>query len=192
MPDFSDWTPYVAHTTGAAPRPFYLRTVELVERVGTAVDLGCGAGNEVLDLLQRGWQVHAVDSSTAALAEVERRTAGLPGLTLEHSELWSAEPPAADYVYAGFSLFFAPPERFAKVWAVVTRAVRPGGLFAGQLLGPRDSWASEPGLTVHSEAEVRELLTGWDVLQLKSVELDGRAMSGPKHWHRFDIVARRL
>ncbi|WP_405063338.1 methyltransferase domain-containing protein [Kribbella sp. NBC_01505] len=192
MPDFSDWTPYVELTTGDAPRPFYLRTVELVDQVGTAVDLGFGAGNEVLDLLQRGWQVHAVDSSTAALAELARRADGLAGLTLERSELWEAQPPAADYVHAGFSLFFAPPERFAEVWAVVTRAVRPGGIFAGQLLGERDTWADEPGLTVHTEAEVRELLAEWDVLELKSVELDGRAMSGPKHWHRFDIVARRI
>ncbi|MFB6725142.1 class I SAM-dependent methyltransferase [Kribbella sp. NPDC056345] len=190
MPDFSDWMPYVAFTTGAPPSPFYLRTVELAAGPGTAVDLGCGAGNEVLDLLQRGWQVHAVDSSEAALTEVARRTDGLSGLTLEQSELWEARPPAADYVHAGFSLFFAPPERFTEVWAVVTRAVRPGGIFAGQLLGERDSWAGQPELTVHTEAEVRELLAGWSVLELESVELDGKAMSGPKHWHRFDIVAR--
>ncbi|WP_406049545.1 class I SAM-dependent methyltransferase [Kribbella sp. NBC_00889] len=192
MPDFTDWAPYVAFTSGDPPRPLHQAALACFTEPGTAVDLGCGAGNETLDLLDRGWQVHAVDSSAAALAEVSRRARSGRRLTLERSDLWDARPPVADLVYAGFSLFFAPPERFAETWAVVTRAVRPGGMFAGQLLGVRDDWAQQPEISAQDDAEVQGLLEGWAVERLDEVEYDGRAMSGPKHWHLYEVLARRV
>lgn len=192
MAEFTDWAPYVAYTTGAPPKPLYQAAVALFDEPATALDFGCGAGNETLDLLHRGWRVHAVDSSDAALQEVTRRTSGLTGLTVERSVLWEAQPPVVHFAYAGFSLFFAPPERFAATWAVVAGAVRSGGVFAGQFLGVEDDWAGLPGITSHEEAEVRELLGDWSVLQVDEVQVDGRAMSGPKHWHLFNVLARRL
>lgn len=192
MRDFTDWAPYVAFTSGDPPRPLHQVALACFTEPGTAVDLGCGAGNETLDLLDRGWQVHAVDSSAAALAEVSRRAGSRRRLTLERSDLWDARPPVADLVFAGFSLFFAPPERFAETWTVVTRSVRPGGLFAGQLLGVRDDWARQPEISAQDDAEVQALLDGWSVERLDEVEYDGRAMSGPKHWHHYDVLARRV
>jgi trans-aconitate methyltransferase len=192
MADSTDWAPYIAATTGAPPRPLHQAAVACFTEPGTAVDLGCGAGNETLDLLDRGWQVHAVDSSDAALAEVSRRAAGRSGLTLERADLWDAQPPVADLVHAGFSLFFAPPDRFAETWAVVTRTVRSGGVFAGQLLGVRDDWARQPEISAQDDAEVQALLDGWTVERLDEVEYDGRAVSGPKHWHLYDVLARRV
>ena len=79
MTRFSDWSGYVAQTTGTPPRPLYQRAVALFDTPGTAVDLGCGAGNETLDLLNRGWSVHAVDSSEAAIQTVTDRATTLPG-----------------------------------------------------------------------------------------------------------------
>ena len=96
-----------------------------------------------------------------------------------------------DLVYAGFSLFFVPPARYAETWASVVAAVAPGGRFAGHFLGPRDDWSALPEITAHREDEVRELLLGWHVESFEEVELDGHAMSGPKHWHRYDVVAAR-
>ncbi|MEU0092869.1 class I SAM-dependent methyltransferase [Kribbella sp. NPDC006257] len=80
MTRFSDWSGYIAHTTGSPPKPLYHRALALFDRPGTAVDLGCGAGNETLDLLHNGWSVHAVDSSEAAIRTVTERatSAALP------------------------------------------------------------------------------------------------------------------
>jgi len=94
MTRFSDWSGYVSKTTGTPPRPLYQRAVALFDHPGAAVDLGCGAGNETLDLLQRGWSVHAVDSSEAAIRTVTDRAGALPGLTTELTDLWAATPPA--------------------------------------------------------------------------------------------------
>jgi hypothetical protein len=35
------------------------------------------------------------------------------------------------------------------------------------------------------------LLRDWVIETLEEVEHDGRAMSGPKHWHHYDVVAAR-
>ena len=76
------------------------------------------------------------------------------------------------------------------MWARIRQALAPGGVFAGQLFGIRDSWADDPDLTFHARRQVEVLLDGLKILRLEEAERDGRAFSGPKHWHTFDILAR--
>jgi hypothetical protein len=73
----------------------------------------------------------------------------------------------------------------------VVAAVVPGGRFAGHFLGVRDDWAALAEISAHREHEVRELLQGWEVEHFAEVEEDGKAMSGPKHWQLYEVVARR-
>ena len=46
-------------------------------------------------------------------------------------------------------------------------------------------------MTFHSRPEVEALLDGLDVIRLDETEHEGRAYTGPKHWHLFHIVARK-
>ena len=71
------------------------------------------------------------------------------------------------------------------------RALAPGWIFAGQLFGTRDSWAGDPGMTFQDRSEVTGLLDGLEILELHETERDGQAYSGPKHWHTYDILARK-
>jgi hypothetical protein len=68
---------------------------------------------------------------------------------------------------------------------------RPGGVFAGQLFGIRDRWADDPDMTFHARHQAEVLLDGLDIVLLAETERDGHAFSGPKHWHIFDIFARK-
>jgi hypothetical protein len=77
------------------------------------------------------------------------------------------------------------------VWRQIRRALVPGGIFAGQLFGTRDSWAGDPGMTFQDRSEVTRLLDGLEILELHEAERDGEAHSGPKHWHTYDILARQ-
>ena len=54
-----------------------------------------------------------------------------------------------------------------------------------------NSWAGDPGMTFHARREVEGLLNGLQILRLQETEHDGHAFSGPKHWHTFDILARK-
>ena len=67
----------------------------------------------------------------------------------------------------------------------------PGGIFAGQLFGIRDSWANDPDMTFHKQEDVEALLDGLEILTLRESENDSEAFSGPKHWHTYDILARQ-
>ena len=102
-----------------------------------------------------------------------------------------ADLPCAHLIHAGFSLPFCSPAEFPAPWARIRRALAPGGVFAGQLFGTRDTWADNPGMTFHTRHQAATLLHGLDILRLEETEHDGHAVSGPKHWHAYDILARK-
>lgn len=77
------------------------------------------------------------------------------------------------------------------MWTRIREALVPGGIFAGQLSGIRDSWAADPAMTFHDRRAAAALLDGLQIIRLEETEQDGQAFSGPKHWHLFDVLARR-
>jgi hypothetical protein len=75
------------------------------------------------------------------------------------------------------------------VWRSLRTSLKPGGVFAGELFGVHDDWASRPGMNTHDRAGVERLLMGLDVVSLIEDDRDGRSFEGPKHWHVFHVVA---
>jgi hypothetical protein len=92
-------------------------------------------------------------------------------------------------VHASLSLPFCPPREFAEVWRQIRNALRPRAIFAGHFFGPNDSWAGTPDMTFQTREELDALLAGLDVHMLKEQDEDGEAVSGPKHWHVFHVIA---
>jgi tellurite methyltransferase len=176
-----------------------IRTLDHLEwegkgrRMGRAVELGCGAGTDTLELLRRGWSVLAVDQQTAAVEFLARRVPPRlrKRLTLLVSPMEGFAIPKADLIYASFSLPFVPPDRFPGLWAQIRSALSPGGHFAGQLFGDRDAWAGERPMSFHSLRQVRALTRGYRVEMLRETEEEGRSYEGPKHWHFFDLVLEK-
>lgn len=191
-----EWPAYYDAVAGKPPRDTLLKALDLFERegfAGRAVDLGCGDGRDSVEMLSRGWTVTAIDGHPEALARFRMRS--IPHaerLTLVLAAFEETEIPGSDLVNASFSLPFCRPDRFGEVWERIVRAIRPGGRFAGQLFGERDSWASIPDRTHHTRAEAEALLRPFEVEMLVEDEKDGNDATGtPKHWHVFHIVARR-
>lgn len=187
-----DWAPFITATTDHAPRGVHVDAVARFAGPGRAVDLGFGAGNESIDLLDRGWSVTAVDSSPAAVETLRRRAAGRDArLTVVRAELADAEIGEADYIFAGYSLFFTAPERFGDMWKRVRAALAPGGRIAAHFLGDRDTWSGDDGVTTVTEDEARAMLDGLVLEHWSVTDEDGRSFSGPKHWHVFEFIATR-
>jgi trans-aconitate methyltransferase len=191
----ADWARYYAWSADREPRPLLL---EACRELGPgarrqAIDLGCGSGTEALTLLDHGWSVLALDAEEAALAMLGSRvpSEAADRLQLVRASFTEAELPAAALIHAGFSLPFCPPGEFGALWARIRAALVPGGIVAVQLFGVHDSWAGEDDMTFHTRAEAEALLGGMDVIRLEETEREGRAYSGPKHWHLFDVLARR-
>jgi tellurite methyltransferase len=194
-----DWRAYHAATDGRPPRPTLMRALAAFAREGRgpgllAVDLGCGIGRDALPLLRAGWRVRALDADAAALAELEARAAaaGLSGLATAHGRFEETELPACDLVNASFALFACPPAAFGRLWARIVGVLRPNGRFAGQLLGPRDSWAARPGTTTLDRESLDGLLAALAVEHLEEEECDGVTPFGEaKRWHIWHVNARR-
>jgi tellurite methyltransferase len=185
------WSDYYEANADRPPRDLLLEVLASFDAPGAAVDLGCGAGIDTAAMLERGWTVHAIDAEPEAIERLDRivpRDAG-SRLHTEVARMEDAELPSVDLVWAGFSLFFC--ERFDVVWDRIGTAIRPSGRFAGELLGDRDSWAPDRGITSFRRTEAEALFEGWTVERFEEEEHDGEACSGPKHWHLFHAVARK-
>lgn len=191
-----DWTEYFAVHQDRAPRPLLLDVLSKWPsgEGRQAIDLGCGTGSETLGMLHEGWSVLAVDAEAVAIDLLLDRVpaSDRPRLQTVNAPFDVVSLPPAELVHAGFSLPFCGPERFAVVWQTIQAAVLPGGRFAGQLFGVRDSWKGSPDMTFLHHDEVCALLTEWEVEVFDEVDHDGAAVSGPKHWHLWHIVARRI
>ena len=193
------WEDYYRAIEGRSLRPLFVEAGAFLPsppaggRARVAIDLGCGDGRETLALLASGWTVVAVDGAPEAIA---RLRASVPPeeearLTTMVGRFHEVALPQADFIYAGLSLPFCGPDEFADVWRAVTRSLRGGGIFAGHFFGPNDSWASTPDMTFQTRGALAALFTGFDVHVLREQDEDGPAVSGPKHWHVFHVVATK-
>ncbi len=192
-----DWALFYRATAGRPPRPTLLRA--LAARPSPpgrrALDLGCGTGRDTLPLLAAGWHVTAIDAEAQALQALEAGTprAWRARLTMRLARLETTVLPAADLVNASFSLFFT--ERSIIVEGLLRRihaALVPGGRFAGQLLGPRDSWVTAGRAVGCDRAQLDHLLRGFALEQLRVEEdVSVTPMGEPKHWHIWHVNARK-
>jgi SAM-dependent methyltransferase len=192
-----DWPGYFKAVAGKEPRETLVQALEIIDKPGFAIDLGCGEGRDTVELLARGWRVLAIDGHGMAI-DLTRHHPRLPRdaadrLEVVLAEMESVALPACDLLNASFSLPFCRPEAFDGLWERIHAAIRPGGVFAGQLFGDHDDWARLPDRSHQSRKRVGELFRGrYKLEHFEEVESDGQDAGGnAKHWHVFHVVARR-
>jgi len=186
----STWPDYYEANEGRAARDELVEVLGRFAVPGRAVDLGCGAGIDTVAMLDRGWTVFAIDAEPEAIERLRSRAGARAGLDARVMPMEEVLLPATDLVWASYSLFFCDPGRFPEVWRRIGAAIRPGGRFAGELLGDRDTWAAREDGTAMSRREAESLFAGWAVERFDEEENDGEAFDGPKHWHYFHVVAQ--
>lgn len=202
-----DWPGYFDAVAGKPARETLLEALMAMELVGLkpapdrllrAIDLGCGEGRDTAELLRRGFEVVAIDGHPEALSRLHGRE-DLRGrgdlrerLTLRLAPLEGVELEPCVLLNVSFTLPFCDPGSFAGLWGRIRASIVPGGFFAGQFFGDRDSWAVLPDRTHHTRTEVEALLDGLEVVRLREDESDATDAGGnPKHWHVFHVVARK-
>ncbi len=196
-----DWSTYYNAVVGRPPRETLLAALarfdseNATKKSQFAVDLGCGEGRDTVELLRRGWRVLAIDGEKEALNRLVCRPDMIPGhLEIRQSRFEELILPekAVDLVNASFALPFCSPEYFPSLWDKIVSSLRSGGRFCGQLFGDRDSWAIDPSMTNHTRAQVEALLQPFEIEMLEEEDHLGKTAIGEeKHWHIFQIVARK-
>ena len=146
MTEDHSWEEYYQKIKGRPPRQLLFDILayfgnEIENRQRLAIDLGCGDGTESALLLERGWNVLAIDEVSTAiqhlLAKVPKE--GQRRLQTQVTKFEEISLPSADLIHVSFSLPFCAPEHFDAFWRKIVNAIKPNGRFAGQFFGIRDS-----------------------------------------------------
>ncbi len=138
--------------------------VEVADRVppGRALDLACGAGRHALHLASLGWQVTAVDASSAAIRILRARADGLP-IDAQVADLEAGQFRIAPGAY-DLILDFYYLQR--DLFSAIREGVRPGGMFAGAI----HLWDDSPAARTRNPAwllqpgELRRQFADWKIL----------------------------
>jgi SAM-dependent methyltransferase len=200
-----DWPAYFARMQGKPPRDTLLAALAAFEAERSpdaswpdrpaAIDLGCGAGADTAEMLGRGWSVLAIDGHPEAFQRMVTRPGigPTPHLSMRLAAFEDLGPlPRCRLLNASFSLPFCHPGHFERVWRACVAAIEPGGRFAGQLFGDRDTWAALADRSHFTRAQTEALLRPFEIESLKEEERDGTdAKDNSKHWHVFHIVAKK-
>jgi SAM-dependent methyltransferase len=191
------WAAYYEKLRDRPPRRTLLAALDKFGALtddALAIDLGCGDGRDVVEILRRGWRVVAVDAEPAALRKLaERKLPGAERITPIVARLEEVPLPlGVRLVNSSFAMPLCEPAAFHQLWDRIRDALPSGGRFSGQWYGPRDTWFGRPGMTFVSREEALALLNGFELEMFEEEEDDGVTPRGKsKHWHIFHIVARK-
>lgn len=196
--EVEDWPGYFGAVLGKGPRETLVAALDLFASEGVthgfAVDVAAGEGRDTLELLTRGWRVLATDGHSEAFSFLWPRVPEelKPQLTVLVVDFAETGIPVCDLVNASFALPFCAPMHFPELWRRIVAAIRPGGRFAGQFFGKRDTWAALPDRMHHTRKEVVTLLKDFEIEVMNEEEKDDPPdVRNPKHWQLFHVVARK-
>jgi SAM-dependent methyltransferase len=99
---------------------------------GRLLDIGCGQGQDSRFFVSKGFQVTGIDISETALEEA-RNKQGSTDLEFKQVDVSQGLPfgnEEFEIVYAHLSLHYFDSVTTNKIFAEITRVLRPGGIFA--------------------------------------------------------------
>lgn len=156
---------------------------------GAALDLGSGNFRDSALLLQVGFQrVVAIDSADMTLSV----PAGIEFHRMS-VEQYAPEKGAFDLIISCNTLFFISKKDVLKIFENGHLGLRNGGVFACNVLGERDGWATDGrDVSYFTDEEIRALDRRFNVTAVGDTERNGTVASGkPKHWHTWTIVFQK-
>lgn len=158
--------------------------------VRTILELGCGTGNDAARLAGQDYLVTAIDLSGEAIGQARARFGSVVRfMVADITQRLPFPDEGFDAVMSNVALHMFPDGVTRAVFAEVRRLVRAEGLFVFHVNALEDRplrarWqsarelepdyvAEESGQTMHffSEDYLRDLLAGWQDLQLASVPI---------------------
>lgn len=161
---------------------------------GKAIELGCGAGNDTVYLIKNNWKVLAIDREN-----VEERIAKrlndkeLEKFTFQQQNFESLELEKNNLIVANYCLPFCNKNKFEELWNKIESSIDDGGYFIGNFFGTNDGWNGiKKEMIFLSREQIMVLFNEFEIILFKETEKDALTGLGRmKHWHIFDVIAKK-
>lgn len=165
---------------------------ESVGMGGYALDLGAGALNDTRYLLERGYDVDAVDSNPSIL-ELGRGLNTNAHIFISTFDTFHFPVEKYDLVNAQYALPFNSPKTFDAMFARLVKSLKSGGIFVGQFFGTEDSWSDDEKMTFHTKEQVKTLFKRFSISHIEEIKKEGKtALGREKFWHVFNVIAELI
>ena len=184
-----DWTNYQNKTYGDDACKLIIDFLDKY-KVDSAIDLGCGSGNETVYMVKNSIKVLAIDRQLNQdfilnrLSDSEQQL-----ISFKESSFEDVELPKTKLLTAFFSIPFCNPNNFDELWTKIYNSIEDNGYFVGQLFGDRDAWNVVESINTFSIDKVKEYLKNYNIIKLEEIEYVRE--SDNKKWHFYDIIAKK-
>jgi cyclopropane fatty-acyl-phospholipid synthase-like methyltransferase len=173
------------------PQPAIMRLAEAGRITGSVLDIGCGTGENVLYLVERGLTVTGVDGARSAIvkarAKAKRRGLDASFEVGDALNLSTPQRPFDTVIDSGLFHVFSDEER-ERFRASLERVIRPGGTYF--LMCFSDQQPGDWGPRRVTQAEIRSVFSaGWQVNSIQPSTFDineGRAQAWLASISRID------
>jgi len=198
---FPEITEYFKNSRDRKTREDLIFAASQIQKESVVIDCGCGSGADISYLRNCGFVVYAFDIEIEAISICEERFAGDDKVFLFQDSFTSFKYPNASLVNADASLFFCGMNQFDSVWANISDALIPNGIFCGSFLGLDDGMAGGdidkgaywPNVTVFQEQDLRARFTSFNVLRFTEHRVSGKLPNGHStFWHIYSVVAQQI
>lgn len=186
---------YYNNTEAEKPRNNVRYFIEKMKcNSGKAIELGCGAGNDTVYLIKNNWKVLAIDREN-----VEERIAKklndkeLEKFTFKQQNFESLELEKSNLIVANYCLPFCNKNKFEELWNKIESSITNEGYFVGNFFGTNDGWNGiKKEMIFLSREQIMELFNDFEIILFKEIEKDSLTGLGKmKHWHIFDVIAKK-
>lgn len=185
---------YYKNTQNDLPHKNVLEFIDLKNKAGKAIDLGCGAGRDTICLIKNGWEVIAIDQeNTKQIIGSKLNDKELERLKFIRSDFENVKFKKSNLVVANYSIPFCEKDKFYSFWNKIVNSIVKDGYFVGIFFGKNDEWNTEKSkFTFLDKKHIEELFNNFEILKFEEEEKDAKTGLGIiKHWHTYNIIARK-
>lgn len=121
---------YYENTKNSLPHESVVKFIEMENKKGNAIDLGCGAGRDTVFLLKNNWNVIAIDrEDTENFIKEKLNTEELKRFKFSKQNFENLKLEKCDLVVSNFSISFCNKNSFNEFWNKIVNSINEGRIF---------------------------------------------------------------